>query len=415
MSRRTAGKSSPEDGPEQLSLPFWSEPDSPRPLTTSAPATAANATETDPHPECTHRRADERSTPRGENHPSSLDSGPAPSPSPTDPEIGDGDQANAERAESPAHGHTSGSSGNRLSDLVPRFLEFATAIDRSPHTIHTVRVDLALLIRFLGDRPVRDVDLDDLRRYANWLRIERRNDSRSLRRKVASVKAFFAYVANQGIRNDDPAERLIYPSAEPHLPEFLESDEEARLLAAVERPMWRALIVTLLDTGLKRDEVLALHPADVYLDPERPERSYLTVRATNEARKIRVRTLQLTARLATELRQQVETGASDRVFPISVRAVNAIVETTGQRAGLRKRGTISPQMLRDTFAIREVRRRMIREAEARRAAVPEPELLGIRVRHDLEVCDLLGLSPVGTNDPIARYRILAAAGAATAP
>ncbi|MGH2460393.1 MAG: tyrosine-type recombinase/integrase, partial [Chloroflexota bacterium] len=255
-----------------------------------------------------------------------------------------------------------------------------------------------------------ELGLDDLRRYANWLREERRNDPRSRRRKVASVKAFFAYLKGQGFRDDDPAERLIYPSAEPHLPEFLEASEEARLLAAVERPMWRALIVTLLDTGLKRDEVLALHPADVYLDPERQEGSYLTIRAANEARRIRARTLALTTRLVSELRTQIDTGAGDRVFPISVRAVNAIVETSGQRAGLRKRGPISPQMLRDTFAIREVRRRMVLESGSRRAGVSDRELASVQARHDLEVCDLLGLAPVGTNDPIARYRILAAAG-----
>jgi len=355
-------------------LPLWGE-DGPSPLATESPPV---------HP------------PTGEPVQ------PADKPPPTEPPEGE-----------PPAVHDDVSSTDpprqRLSDLVPRYLEFAAAIDRSPHTIHTVRVDLDLLIRFLGDRPVGSVDLDDLRRYANWLREERRNDSRSRRRKVASVKAFFAYLRAQGVRSDDPAERLIYPSAEPHLPEFLEPAEEARLLAAVERPMWRALIVTLIDTGLKRDEVLALHPADVYLDPERPDQSYLTVRAANEARRIRARTLALTARLSGELRQQIETGATDRVFPISVRAVNAIVETTGQRAGLRKRGPISPQMLRDTFAIREVRRRMIREAEARRSGLTDREILSLQARHDLEVCDLLGLSPGGTNDPIARYRILAAA------
>lgn len=299
---------------------------------------------------------------------------------------------------------------NRLSDLVPRYLEFATAIDRSPHTIQTTRIDLMLLIRFLGDRTAADVGLDDLRRYAVWLRQERQNDPRSLRRKVASVKSFFAYLRRLGVRDDDPAQYLIYPSSEPHLPEFLESDEASKLLDTAERPMWRALVITLLDTGLKRDEVLALHPADVYFDPETPEHSYLTVRAANQARRIRARTLPLTRRLVPELRQQIETGAGDRVFPVSVRAVNAIVETCGQRAGLRKRGPVSPQMLRDTFAIHEVRRRMTEETRARRAGLADHELLSLQARHDLEVCDLLGLTPGGTNDPIARYRVLAAAG-----
>lgn len=376
MSRRSDRASSPEGVPEQLALPLWSETAPRRPPRSSeSPSDQGVATE----PE----RPGVKPAPAAE---------PAPTTTAT--------ARSFDPADSP---------GARLSDLVPRYLEFAAAIDRSPHTIHTVRVDLALLIRFLGDRPASTVDLDDLRHYASWLRQERKNDSRSLRRKVASVKAFFAYLRQQGIRESDPSERLIYPSAEPHLPEFLETDEEAKLLAAVDRPMWRALIITLLDTGLKRDEVLALHPSDVYLDPDDPVRSYLTVRAANEARRIRARTLPLTSRLVDEIRIQIETGAGDHVFPISVRAVNAIVETCGKRAGLRKRGPISPQMLRDTFAIREVRRRAAVEAEARRSGVTDRELLSLQARHDLEVCDRLGLTPGGTNDPISRYRVLAAA------
>ncbi|HVC33745.1 MAG TPA: site-specific integrase [Chloroflexota bacterium] len=297
-----------------------------------------------------------------------------------------------------------------MSELVPRFLEFAAAIDRSPHTIQTTRIDLALLIRHLGDRPATDVGLDDLRRFASWLRQERKNDARSLRRKVASVKAFFAYVRHLGIRDDDPAEHLIYPSTQPHLPEFLESEEAAKLIAATERPLWRVVILTLLDTGLKRDELLALHPADVYLDPSSTEQGYLVVRAANQARRIRARTLALTPRLVDELRRHLETGTGDRLLPISARAVNAIVETSGQRAGLRKRGPISPQMLRDTFAVQQVRLRLTEEQGARKVDASEQAIASRRARQDLEVCDLLGLTPGGANDPIARYRLLATAG-----
>lgn len=298
---------------------------------------------------------------------------------------------------------------SRLADVIPDFLAFAAAIDRAPHTIETIRIDLALLQEFLGNVPVAGVGLDDLRRYVAWLRQERKNDPRSLRRKVASAKAFFRYLQQEGFRADNPAESLIYPALQLHLPEFLEDDEAERLIAAADRPLWRALIVTLLDTGLKRDEILALHPADVYLDSDHPERSYLTIRATSQARRVRARTLSLTSRAAIALARQIETGAEDRVFPVSVRAVNAIVEQCAKRAGIRKRGTVSPQMLRDTFAIRELRRRLRREEEARQAGASEREILSLQVRHDQDLCDLLGLAPLGMNNPIQRFRLLVAA------
>jgi integrase/recombinase XerD len=292
----------------------------------------------------------------------------------------------------------------RLSDTVPRFLTFAAAIDRSDYTLDAFRLDLSLLTRFLGDRVAREITLDDLRGFAAWLRLERKNDPRSLRRKVASIKAFFAFLQQEAIREDNPARQVIYPSPEPHVPEFLEADEVERLLAAAERPLWRALLLTLLDTGLKRDEVLALHPADVHLEPTASGNGYLIVRATEQARKVRSRLLPLSERLATDLKQRIENESGERLFPVSVRAINFIVETCGERAGLRKRGTISPQMLRDTFAVKEVRRRVAEETRRRSAGASTVELASLRQRHDREVLDLLGLSPADSNDPIARYR-----------
>jgi integrase len=267
-------------------------------------------------------------------------------------------------------------------------------------------VDLNLLALFLGDRPVDEIGLDDLRRYIVWLRTQRHNDPRSLRRKVASVKAFFGYLRQSGLRADDPAEALVYPGLEPHLPEFLDDAEAERLIgASAGRPLWHAMILTLLDCGLKRDEVLALHPADLSFSPPP---GALTIRATDQAAKVRARNLALSDRLAAALATQLAIGAGDRVFPISVRAVNFIVEACGKAAGIRKRGAVSPQMLRDTFAVRAVRACLADEARRRQEGANDPELALLRARHDLEVCELLGLTPGGTNDPIARYREVAA-------
>jgi site-specific recombinase XerD len=302
----------------------------------------------------------------------------------------------------------------RLFDLIPRFLTFAAAIDRSDYTLDAFRLDLSLLTRFLGNRVAREIGLDDLRNFAAWLRLERKNDPRSLRRKVASVKAFFTYLVQAEIREDNPARQLIYPSSEPHVPEFLEADESERLLAAAERPLWRALLLMLLDLGLKRDEVLALHPADVHFEAS-GNPGYLVIRAADQARKVRSRLLPLSERLASELRPRVENTSEERLFPLSVRAINFIVETCGKRAGLRKRGTISPQMLRDTFAVREVRRRVAEEAKRRSDGASTTELASLRQRHDQEVLDLLGLSPSDTTDPIARYRIVGGVGISVAP
>lgn len=296
----------------------------------------------------------------------------------------------------------------RVSAAIPPFLDFCASIDRSRHTRESLRTDLVLLERFLGDPPVGEISLEDLRRYVAWLGGERGNDSRSLRRKIASVKGLYRWLASQEIVRENPAARLVYPALQPSPPEILEDAEAERLLAVAERPLWRAVLLTLLDCGLKRDELLALHPADVYLDPENDEKSSLTIRATKDAHRVRARTLRLSPRLAECLRGYLAATPGDLAFPISVRMVNAIVEICGERSGVRKRGTISPQMLRDTFAAGEVRRRAAVEESRRHQGASPAELTLLRQQHDAEVTDLLGLTPGPLNDPIARYRLLVA-------
>ena len=63
-------------------------------------------------------------------------------------------------------------------------------------------------------------------------------------------------------------------------------------------------------------------------------------------------------------------------------------------------------MLRDTYALREVGRRVAVEAQRQLEGGSTNELASLRQRHDAEVCDILGLTPGETNDPIARYRTL---------
>lgn len=298
------------------------------------------------------------------------------------------------------------SASARLSELVPRFLDFCASIDRARHTRATLKTDLDLLTRFVGDRPAETIGLDDLRRYVAWLERERDNDARSLRRKVASVKAFFKWLRGEGARDDDPALKLIYPALRPLPPQVLEESEAERLLAAAERLPWRAVLLTLLDCGLKRDELLALHPTDIFISLERAENSHLTIRATKDARKVRARTLRLTPRLAECLHDYLAATPGELAFPISVRMVNVIVETCGARAGLSKRGPISPQMLRDTFALREIQQRVAVEDQRAREGLAPTDLSLLRSRHDQEVCELLGLNPGPLNDPIARYRAL---------
>jgi site-specific recombinase XerD len=315
----------------------------------------------------------------------------------------------------PGHGTPSGE--RRLSDAAAAYLVLLGSIKRSAHSIRATRLDLEGLARHLGDPPLATVTADQLRGFVARLNVQDGLAPGSVTRKIASIKGLFRHAMAEGWLAGDPAAPLVYPRARRGLPVFLEEPEVDRLvLAASRNPFWEAAVLVLADAGLKSDELLALEPADVYVDDRAPEKSYLVVRRTREAKRLRARTLLLTPRLRSALRRCLDeqgTG-SGPLFAVTPRAVNSMLESLTGLAGLRRVGRVTPQMLRESFAVRRVRRHLAAEAEAAARGAPETELRALRARHDAELHELLGLSaddPERLAQVAGKYRRLAGAGA----
>lgn len=282
-----------------------------------------------------------------------------------------------------------------LSQVAPEYLAYLAALGRSAHTIKSFKLDLDLLQRHLGDRPVAELSLRDLSSFIAWVRLERGNEPNSLRRKIATLKNFCTFLQTQGYAPSNEAERLIYPEIYMPLPDFLEAEAVERLIeATAHNPYWRALLLIMIDTGLKRDEVLALRPADLYLEAERAEDCYLVVRATEAAKRLRSRKLPLTPRLKEALLAHVEKRGRflPRLFDVTPRGINFIVETCGRTAGVTTGAAkLTPQVLRETFAVTQMRSRVAAERRAQATAVPQETLHLLTLRHNQEILELLGL------------------------
>lgn len=297
-----------------------------------------------------------------------------------------------------------------LDETIPDYLTYLAALGRSRHTLKSFELDLRLLRAHLGNRPVGAIDTGHLRQFIAWVRVSRENTANSLRRKVATIKNFFGYLRDEGYLTFSPADAVPYPEFFQQLPEFLEEEAAARLVAVTEDNIfWRALILLLLDTGLKRDEVLALRVADVHLAPAPSPGSYLVVRETDAAKRLRSRRLPLSDRLRDALIGHYATtthvGGDSRVLEVSVRGINFIVEVCGQRAGIEtSKPRLTPQVLRETFAVAQMRER-VREERRRQAEGWKAEQLQLlTLQHDAEVLELLGLK----DDPLTarKYRQL---------
>lgn len=273
-----------------------------------------------------------------------------------------------------------------LSVAVTTYLVHLARLGKARHTLDATRRDLDQLTAAVGDRPVDEVSRDDLDRFIGGLRRDRANGTASLRRKVATLKSFFRFARREGQRRDDPSATLPYPAPEEHEVEPLSDEQVERLLAEAPGVAHRALFLLMLEAGLKREEVLALQVQDIGLE----QGGAVQVSRALAAKRARARAVPLGGRLRAALEEHLrELGPADPLFPLSTRGVDFVVREAGKRAGVPPVGSLTPQRLRDTFAVRWLAERRRRE---RREPGPDARRR-LEAGHDRELLELLGLSP----------------------
>ena len=115
-----------------------------------------------------------------------------------------------------------------------------------------------------------DVDRLVLRRYLAFLGT-RRMAKRSIARKAAALRRYFAWLTRTGVVSADPSSRLTAPRGEGRLPHVLKGDELETLLAE-QAPAGgpvdlrdRAVVELLYGSGLRVGELCGLRPRDVDL------------------------------------------------------------------------------------------------------------------------------------------------------
>lgn len=162
------------------------------------------------------------------------------------------------------------------SDAVDAFDLHLRAHNRAARTRDGHRRELGYLHAFLGaaTRP-HQVTLADLRAYQAGLLAGQASRSRqplaagTVAKATSVVRAFFAFLAADGLLEADPAARLERPFVPERAPkDVLDVPEVRRLLAAPDRSTPtglrdRALLELLYATGLRRNEALALDLPDL--------------------------------------------------------------------------------------------------------------------------------------------------------
>jgi site-specific recombinase XerD len=145
---------------------------------------------------------------------------------------------------------------------------------RSLATVAAYRRDLSALVAWMAARHVEvtSVTEEDLERYFNTLRRQRRSSS-TVARAVAAIRGWFAYLLDEGHLELDPSARLKGGRRGRTLPKPLGEEEVVALLDSVPATSAidlrdRALLEVLYGTGARVSEVAGIELSDVDFDEE---------------------------------------------------------------------------------------------------------------------------------------------------
>src|SRR5271166_4190752 len=141
----------------------------------------------------------------------------------------------------------------------------------SPHTIHSYRDSIVLLLRFVArqrNKPVSGLDLTDLDpagilAFLSHLEQERKNGVATRNVRLSAVHAFFRFLASRNPEHLDLAQRVLgipFKRAQQRIIDYLEREEIESILKTIDRTSPEgsrnyALLATMFNTGARVQEI----------------------------------------------------------------------------------------------------------------------------------------------------------------
>lgn len=160
--------------------------------------------------------------------------------------------------------------------MVEQFIQYLRyERNYSSHTVLAYRKDLEQFSLFLTDEyGVDDLSRADADMIRFWLLrlMEEGLSARSVNRKLSSLKSFWRYLLAKGLAKENPCRKLLSPKVHKSLPSFLKKEEMESLLDDVSESedmsefvakRNRLMIEMLLQTGMRRSELMGLALSDV--------------------------------------------------------------------------------------------------------------------------------------------------------
>ena len=152
----------------------------------------------------------------------------------------------------------------------------------SPHTIHSYRDSIVLLLRFLAakaERPSRNSIWSisirpGILAFLSYLEKERKNGVPTRNVRLSAIHAFFHFVASRNPEHLELAQRILgipFKRARQRVIDYLEYEEIESILQAIDRTTTQgardyALLATMFNTGARVQEIADLRVRDLQLN-----------------------------------------------------------------------------------------------------------------------------------------------------
>ena len=237
-------------------------------------------------------------------------------------------------------------SDSSLSAAINAWGEALEAQGRSIHTVKAFTGDLRLVGKFVGTgQPINQISTSDLKNFLDWM-LNRRGVScspKTYARRITSIKAFYRWLVETGVLQEDAAAPIAQQSVISPLPEVLTQEEVEAVVKSAElmrkgsapdaRPY--TLLKLLLDTGIKKGECLNIHLN--HIDLNAVDGPILFIRYGSVSKRYKERKIDLTAdwiEAYQEYLKQYE--PANQLFPWSPRRLEYLLEDIGKAAGVEK-------------------------------------------------------------------------------
>lgn len=251
--------------------------------------------------------------------------------------------------------------GNVSPDIVRRYLQYLR-LERaySTNTLDAYSKDLQKLLNYYSDKGIdfRTVTLQELDIFAGTLR-DNGISPRSQARILSGVRSFYRFLVLEREMEQDPTELLESPKIGKRLPQVLTVDEIDRILSVIDRSTPEGvrnhcIIEVLYSCGLRISELTGLLVSNLYLDE-----GFIRIRGKGNKERLVPISQRAIDELGVwlDLRNHIEIrkGYEDHVFVSKTRgkalsriSLFVFIQRYAAQAGISKE--ISPHTFRHSFA-----------------------------------------------------------------